>query len=151
MHVGVGSQCHLHACVIEDAPFAPESFDLITSISVIEHIYDDTNAIRNIWRLLKPGGKLLLSVPCAAISEEEYKNVDFYGVQSPDGRGFFFHQYKYDDSLLEERIFSVTGSPTRSAIFGERNPGTLPEVAIQKVDRSKISVWERALCCSSRI
>jgi SAM-dependent methyltransferase len=139
---GLSSRCNLRDCLIEDAPFAPESFDTITSISVIEHIHDDTNAIKNLWRLLKPGGRLLLSVPCAAVAEEEYRDIDFYGVQSPDGQGFFFHQYKYDHSLLQERIYSVTGLPSRSAIFGEKEPGTLQNWLLRRWTGQKYPLWK---------
>lgn len=125
MASGVHSRCGIRNCRIEQAPFAPGSFDAVTSISVIEHIPDCQNAIRTLWELLKPGGSLLLSVPCAAVAEAEHIDVDFYGLQTPDENGFFFHQYKFDQVLLEERIYRVTGLPARLAIFGEKRAGTL--------------------------
>jgi len=134
-------RCRLHSNLIEDVPLTRASFDAVTSISVIEHIPNDTNAIRNIWQLLKPGGTLLLSVPCAAVAEEEYIDVDFYGVQTPDNDGFFFHQYKYDQASLEERIYSVTGSPTRSAIFGEMIPGTLQGWLFKRWSGQRYPLW----------
>lgn len=139
---GLDDRCHLRNGLIEDVPFAPDSFDVITSISVVEHIRDDKNAIKNIWGLLKPGGTLLLSVPCAAVSEEEYRDVDFYGVQVPDEHGFFFHQYKYDLSLLEERIYSMTGAPTRFAIFGEKRRGTLQSWLFKRWTGQKYPLWK---------
>lgn len=36
-----------------------KSFDAVTNISVIEHISDKEGAIKEIYRLLKPGGKLI--------------------------------------------------------------------------------------------
>jgi SAM-dependent methyltransferase len=138
---GLERRCQLHADLIEDVPLTPESFDAVTSISVIEHIPNDTNAISNVWRLLKPGGTLLLSVPCAAVAEEEYIDVDFYSVQTPDSGGFFFHQYKYDQAFLEERIYSVTGSPIRTAIFGEKIPGTLHGWLFKRWTGQKYPIW----------
>jgi len=38
-------------------------YDLIAALDVIEHIDDDTAAIASIARRLKPGGKLLVTVP----------------------------------------------------------------------------------------
>lgn len=38
-------------------------FDLITCISVLEHIEDSDVAVRNMFSLLKPGGHLLLTFP----------------------------------------------------------------------------------------
>lgn len=40
-----------------------ESFDLALCTEVIEHISDSSSAIRNIYRILKPGGVLILSTP----------------------------------------------------------------------------------------
>jgi predicted SAM-dependent methyltransferase len=145
---GLDHQCQLRSALIEDVPFVPESFDAVTSISVVEHIRHDKNAIKNMWMLLKPGGSLLLSVPCAAVAEEEYINVDYYGVYTPDEHGFFFHQYKYDDSLLEERIYSVTGPPARFAIFGEKRRGTLQSWLFKRWTGQKYPLWKEpyAVC-----
>lgn len=40
-----------------------EKFDLVFSFEVIEHIKNDHNALSNMHKLLKPGGKLIFSVP----------------------------------------------------------------------------------------
>ncbi len=40
-------------------------FDIALTVETLEHIKDDRGAIRNIGRLLKPGGWLLVSVPYA--------------------------------------------------------------------------------------
>lgn len=40
-----------------------KSFDLVTLLDVLEHIPDDREALGAIVRLMKPGGKLLLTVP----------------------------------------------------------------------------------------
>jgi SAM-dependent methyltransferase len=138
---GLEPRCQLHANVIEDAPFPPESFDAVTSISVIEHVPNDTDAVKNVWRVLKPGGTLLLSVPCAAMAEEEYIDIDFYGVQTRSQDGFFFHQYKYDQSCLEQRIYSITGPPIRTAIFGEKIPGTLQGWLFKRWTGQRYPLW----------
>ena len=45
------------------APFPDQAFDLILCNHVLEHIPDDRKAMREIRRLLKPGGIALLQVP----------------------------------------------------------------------------------------
>ncbi|MEM7514857.1 MAG: class I SAM-dependent methyltransferase, partial [Bacteroidota bacterium] len=45
--------------------YAPllQQYDTVFALNVIEHIEDDTLAIRNVSQLLKPGGKLIILVP----------------------------------------------------------------------------------------
>ena len=38
-------------------------FDTVVCLNVLEHILDDANALRNIYQLLSPGGRLVLLVP----------------------------------------------------------------------------------------
>ncbi len=44
-------------------PLENESADFIFSSEVLEHVYDTENAISELQRILKPGGKILLTVP----------------------------------------------------------------------------------------
>ncbi|HEY2141370.1 MAG TPA: class I SAM-dependent methyltransferase [Solirubrobacteraceae bacterium] len=44
-------------------PFDPESFDLAVSLDVIEHLEDDLDALRELRRVVAPGGSLLVTVP----------------------------------------------------------------------------------------
>jgi SAM-dependent methyltransferase len=45
-------------------PLAPESLDLVVAYDVLEHIEDDATAAKEILELLRPGGILLVAVPC---------------------------------------------------------------------------------------
>ena len=44
-------------------PFGDGSFDLVTTLDVIEHIDDDVAALAELRRVLRPGGLLLVAVP----------------------------------------------------------------------------------------
>ena len=46
-----------------DMPFESGSFDLATSLDVIEHLEDDLGALRELRRVVAPGGCLLVTVP----------------------------------------------------------------------------------------
>ena len=46
-----------------DMPFDEGSFDLTVSLDVIEHLQDDVGALRELRRVTKPGGALLVTVP----------------------------------------------------------------------------------------
>jgi SAM-dependent methyltransferase len=46
-----------------EMPFAEGTFDLAASLDVIEHLEDDLAALRELRRVVKPGGALLVTVP----------------------------------------------------------------------------------------
>jgi len=47
----------------EHLPFSSESFDAVTMIEVLEHTNCDTKVLAECFRVLKPGGRLVLFVP----------------------------------------------------------------------------------------
>ncbi|MEX1019952.1 MAG: class I SAM-dependent methyltransferase [Litorilinea sp.] len=47
----------------DDLPFADDSFDVLALLDTIEHIPDELETLRECFRILKPGGKLLITVP----------------------------------------------------------------------------------------
>ncbi|MCL6508754.1 MAG: methyltransferase domain-containing protein [Bryobacteraceae bacterium] len=44
-------------------PFAAETFDEIRAVHVIEHVADVIRTMEEFWRLLRPGGRLLVVTP----------------------------------------------------------------------------------------
>jgi SAM-dependent methyltransferase len=59
----------LDARVIDDAarlPFPDGSFDHVTCIEVLEHLFDPAAAVAEIRRVLRPGGRLVCSAPNVA-------------------------------------------------------------------------------------
>jgi len=48
---------------LDALPFEAASFDLAVSLDVIEHLEDDRGALRELRRVVRPGGLLLVTVP----------------------------------------------------------------------------------------
>jgi ubiquinone/menaquinone biosynthesis C-methylase UbiE len=58
-----GAPADLARADVRRLPFADASFDVVTAMDIIEHIDDDKAASSEIFRVLKPGGRLLVTVP----------------------------------------------------------------------------------------
>jgi len=50
-------------CPLEKMPYAGESFDAITLTDVLEHVADEKAALNEMFRVLKPGGRLIITTP----------------------------------------------------------------------------------------
>lgn len=48
---------------IADAPFEDHVFDVITIWAVFEHVYDPRHVLQEAYRLLRPGGSIIILVP----------------------------------------------------------------------------------------
>jgi len=53
-------------CLPAIAPYPDRAFDLVCMLDVLEHIEDDGMALQSAARLLKPAGRLLVTVPAYA-------------------------------------------------------------------------------------
>ena len=50
-------------------PFEDSSFDVIVLLATIEHITDKTIVAREAWRLLRPGGRVIITIPSSAVDK----------------------------------------------------------------------------------
>ncbi len=64
-----------------ELPFADDSFDKIIAAEVLEHLPEDSRAMRELARVLKPGGSIAVTVPrwgpekvCWALSDDYHAN-----------------------------------------------------------------------------
>jgi ubiquinone/menaquinone biosynthesis C-methylase UbiE len=49
--------------VAEQFPFAADSFEVVWCSEVLEHLFDPAFALREMYRIMKPGGRLMVTVP----------------------------------------------------------------------------------------
>lgn len=55
---------------VQDLPFADNSFDLIICNHVLEHVFDEKKAMRELFRVLAKDGRAILQVPISPILEK---------------------------------------------------------------------------------
>jgi hypothetical protein len=129
---GLSGRIELRSCLVQEAQRDEATFDLITCVSVLEHIPDDGSALRAMLAMLKPGGTLVITVPCMARATEQYIDRNEYGLLPADADGYVFWQRYYDTRSLRERLFSIAGEPSRHEVYGELRRGTFQHNADQK-------------------
>ncbi len=87
--------------------YGDASFDWVVCVSTLEHIPRDGDAAREIARVLRPGGRAVLTVPLASEHREEYWERDVW-MRRYTGSPVFF-QYVYDRASLERRVVRPSG------------------------------------------
>jgi ubiquinone/menaquinone biosynthesis C-methylase UbiE len=101
-------------------PYPDNHFDRITNISVIEHVPDpgDIEGMKDLARVLKPGGKLILTTPFSATARDFHLNETVYSEEFK-GEPVFFQRH-YTDETVRTRLIEPTGlREVHRAYFGE--------------------------------
>ncbi|OAB63615.1 hypothetical protein AY599_08675 [Leptolyngbya valderiana BDU 20041] len=60
---GSGGACAFHAADACDTPLASNAYDLAASFETIEHVQDATGLVAELRRIVRPGGRLVISTP----------------------------------------------------------------------------------------
>lgn len=94
-------------------PFESESFDYVISFQVIEHIKQDIEFVREIHRVLRPGGQVIITTPNAPMSltrnpwhVREYKPEELHNL--------------FEVHFQDVKVEGVTGNEQVMAYY-ERN------------------------------
>ena len=146
---GLRARCTTSDELIGSLAFKDSKFDLITCLSVLEHIPENKQAVQKMWQLLRPGGTLIITVPCSAHAYELHTSSDHYGLLITDKRGYAFLEYLYDDQLLQDYLFSVTGIPDSIEIYGELKPGFLRKELLRRWGGNYTRFWAEPLLMGS--
>lgn len=73
-------------------PFQNEEFDVVFCNHVLEHIIEDKKAMKELYRVLKPGGWGILQVPLKRSNPETYED---FSITDPKQRQIHFGQYDH--------------------------------------------------------
>ena len=103
---------------ITQIPFNDEEFDVIICNHVLEHIPDDKKALRELYRVLKPGGLAILQVPISKVLLTTYEDSTVNTAEERERKfGQFDHVRIYGQDYsnrLENVGFTVKiCNPTR--------------------------------------
>lgn len=75
-----------------DLPFEANTYDFILCNHVLEHIQDDTKAMQEIYRVLKPGGTAIVQIPQDLKREQTFQDDS---ITSREERAKIFGQYDH--------------------------------------------------------
>ena len=89
-----------HQVDITKVPLPHASYDIVMAHHVLEHIPDDRQAMREMFRLLKPGGIALLSVPINATRHATHEKP---GIEGDAARWAHFDVYCWNPSTKPGR------------------------------------------------
>lgn len=103
----------VHQAGLEALPFEDDRFDLLLACDVIEHVDDDTAALRELRRVAAPDGTLLLTVPA-------------YQWLWTDHDVQLHHRRRYTLTVLHRRALVAGWTPVFATYF---NSLLLPVVA----------------------
>jgi len=99
---------------ILDAPFKPESFDVITCFDVLEHVYQPQRVMARVAEWLKPGGVFYVLVPNVDSAEARLFGTYWYGLELPR------HLFHYSPASL--RCVAQSAGLREVSLVTRRNP-----------------------------
>ena len=154
---GNGKSCAFVQGDAQVLPFTDESFDIVVSCETIEHVPDVTSAVREMWRVAKPGAKLFLTTPNYANMMglyELYALVRHPGRKDdqPFDRRQWFPQVRKWVRNAGWEILRTDGTVHQLPIIPRHNPVELPFLEASKFIRRILSpfAFHYFLLCEKR-
>jgi SAM-dependent methyltransferase len=100
---------------IQNSPFTAHRFDLITLLDLLEHLDEDVQVLREMYRICKEGGYLLIFVPAYAflwsgedvVSQHRRRYTAKELLNKVQESGFLVKKLSYVNTFLFPVIFSL--------------------------------------------
>ena len=99
---------------ILEAPFRPESFDVITCFDVLEHLYEPRRVMAKVAEWLKPGGIFYVLVPNIDSAEARIFGTYWHGLELPR------HLFHYSPASLT--FLAESAGLSQVSLETRRNP-----------------------------
>ena len=124
----------VHTGILEVMQFPDEAFDVVTMWEVIEHLPDPRTTLGEVRRIIRPGGRLVLSTPDAGSLAARLSGRRWLGWRKVPEHVFFFDRANLDRLLRQsgfqpvrhryasltvstgfalDRALALVGAPTR--------------------------------------
>ena len=104
-----------YVCDISNMPVDNASFDAVLCSEVLEHVPDPVSVISEFARILKPGGKLILTAPLGSGVHQE--PFHFYGGYTPYWYEKFLSEAGYGNIKVEANAGSLRACGQESMRF----------------------------------
>ncbi|MFO8058938.1 MAG: class I SAM-dependent methyltransferase [bacterium] len=92
-------------------PFSENSFDRVICAEVCEHLHEDLRVLASIYRIMKPGGRIAVTVP-TTFSELAYRWIEPFYFENPGGHVRIFTPKEMEKKLTRTgfHIYAVRHS-----------------------------------------
>ena len=88
-------------------PFEDSTFDVVTMLAVLEHIENERQILKEIYRVLIPGGKLILTVP--SVWSQSVLEFLAYKLKIVSEAEIRDHKRYYNRQKLKAVLVEITG------------------------------------------
>jgi len=129
-----------------DAPFAPESFDVVTTFDVLEHVYQPPKFLAKISEWLKPGGIYYTMLPNIESWEARMLGSYWYGLELP--RHLFHFSPQSLSKVMASLGFIDVSIKTMPTSYLERSAHYLNMAVLEKLGASP--AWLKSLDSEKR-
>ncbi len=113
------------------APFLPETFDVITSFDLLEHVYSPREFLGKVFEWLKPGGIYYAMMPNIESWEARFFGSYWYGLELP--RHLTHFSPRSLEHLMTAVGFEKIVIQTPPCSYVERSIGYLFSSALEKI------------------